>query len=133
MLFAAPHSKRINYSFLATWCINGQCRIIFKTSEFTVLDSKGNRCAVFLPLCMFSSQRGLDIRLGYDLCPQEKHFLNKRKVVVADGFKKVLGLEKDLQDHEVCNALSGQDTDHGSKEFHIVWRGVPTCINSVLF
>ncbi|XP_078243509.1 cytosolic phospholipase A2 epsilon [Pogona vitticeps] len=46
-------------------------------------------------------QRGLDVRLECDLCPQEKEFLNKRKIIVADGFKKVLGLEKDLQDHEV--------------------------------
>ncbi|XP_062974522.1 cytosolic phospholipase A2 epsilon-like [Elgaria multicarinata webbii] len=46
-------------------------------------------------------QTGLDVRLGYDLCPQEKDFLHKRKNVVADALKKVLRLEKDLRDHEV--------------------------------
>ncbi|XP_063149473.1 cytosolic phospholipase A2 epsilon-like [Candoia aspera] len=46
-------------------------------------------------------QTGLDLRLGYDLCSQEQDFLHKRKNVVAGALKKVLRLEKDLQDHEV--------------------------------
>ncbi|XP_039190606.1 cytosolic phospholipase A2 epsilon-like [Crotalus tigris] len=42
-----------------------------------------------------------DLRLGYDLCSQEQDFLHKRKNIVTAALKKVLRLEKDLQDHEV--------------------------------
>ncbi|XP_044291834.1 cytosolic phospholipase A2 epsilon-like [Varanus komodoensis] len=44
---------------------------------------------------------GPDIRLGFDLCPEEKEFLQKRKKVVAAALKRVLQLEEDLQDDEV--------------------------------
>ncbi|XP_077178892.1 cytosolic phospholipase A2 epsilon-like isoform X1 [Paroedura picta] len=46
-------------------------------------------------------QNALDVRLGYDLCSQEQDFLCKRKKIVAAALKKVLGLERDLQDHEI--------------------------------
>ncbi|XP_066471802.1 cytosolic phospholipase A2 epsilon-like [Tiliqua scincoides] len=46
-------------------------------------------------------QNNLDVRLGYDLCPQEQDFLRKRKNIVAGALKKVLRLEKDLQEHEI--------------------------------
>ncbi|KAL7992413.1 hypothetical protein Chor_016669, partial [Crotalus horridus] len=42
-----------------------------------------------------------DLRLGYDLCSQEQDFLHKRKNIVTAALKKVLRLEKNLQDHEV--------------------------------
>nr|XP_056707865.1 cytosolic phospholipase A2 epsilon-like [Euleptes europaea] len=44
---------------------------------------------------------GLDVRLGFDLCPEEQEFLRKRKKVAAAALKKVLHLEEDLQDDEV--------------------------------
>ncbi|XP_077175208.1 cytosolic phospholipase A2 epsilon-like [Paroedura picta] len=44
---------------------------------------------------------GLDVRLGFELCPEEQEFLQKRKKVAAAAFKRVLHLEKDLQDDEV--------------------------------
>ncbi|NWJ10046.1 PA24B phospholipase, partial [Crypturellus undulatus] len=43
----------------------------------------------------------LDVRLGYNLCPEEHTFLQKRKRVVANALKKVLHLERDLHEHEV--------------------------------
>nr|XP_009682973.1 PREDICTED: cytosolic phospholipase A2 beta [Struthio camelus australis] len=43
----------------------------------------------------------LDVRLGYNLCPEEQEFLQKRKRVVANALKKVLHLERDLHGHEV--------------------------------
>uniref|UniRef100_A0ACB8G4R9 Uncharacterized protein n=1 Tax=Sphaerodactylus townsendi TaxID=933632 RepID=A0ACB8G4R9_9SAUR len=52
-------------------------------------------------------QNVLDVRLGYDLCPQEQDFLGKRKKIVATALKKVLGLERDLQDHEPHRMLKG--------------------------
>ncbi|XP_035184899.1 cytosolic phospholipase A2 epsilon-like isoform X2 [Oxyura jamaicensis] len=42
----------------------------------------------------------LDVRLGFDLCVQEKEFLCKRQKCVAAALKKVLHLEQDLLDHE---------------------------------
>ncbi|XP_063145973.1 cytosolic phospholipase A2 epsilon-like [Candoia aspera] len=43
----------------------------------------------------------LDVRLGFDLCPEEQAFLQKRKKVTAAAFKKILQLEDDLQEDEV--------------------------------
>nr|XP_033808459.1 cytosolic phospholipase A2 delta-like [Geotrypetes seraphini] len=42
-----------------------------------------------------------DVRLGFDLCEEERDFLWKRKRVVADALKKVLQLDEELKDHEV--------------------------------
>ncbi|XP_062973769.1 cytosolic phospholipase A2 epsilon-like [Elgaria multicarinata webbii] len=44
---------------------------------------------------------GLDVRLGFDLCPEEQEFMQKRKKVAAAALKRVLQLEEDLQDDEV--------------------------------
>ncbi|KAM3853925.1 cytosolic phospholipase A2 epsilon-like [Vipera latastei] len=43
----------------------------------------------------------LDVRLGFDLCPEEEAFLKKRKKVTAAAFKKILQLEDDLEEDEV--------------------------------
>uniref|UniRef100_A0A8C3S0S7 Phospholipase A2 n=1 Tax=Chelydra serpentina TaxID=8475 RepID=A0A8C3S0S7_CHESE len=48
-----------------------------------------------------SCPQDLDVRLGYDLCAEEKDFLCKRKKYVAAALKNVLQLEEDLQDHEI--------------------------------
>ncbi|XP_026705263.1 cytosolic phospholipase A2 epsilon-like [Athene cunicularia] len=45
--------------------------------------------------------RNLDVRLEFDLCTEEKNFLQKRRKFVASALKKALHLEQDLQDHEV--------------------------------
>ncbi|XP_060118861.1 cytosolic phospholipase A2 epsilon-like isoform X1 [Heteronotia binoei] len=45
--------------------------------------------------------RDLDVRLSYELCMEEKLLVQKRKRIAAAALKKVLHLEKDLQDHEV--------------------------------
>ncbi|KAK2532300.1 cytosolic phospholipase A2 epsilon-like protein [Columba guinea] len=45
--------------------------------------------------------RNLDVRLEFDLCMEEKNFLQKRRKFVASALKKALHLEQDLQDHEV--------------------------------
>ncbi|KFW89297.1 Cytosolic phospholipase A2 epsilon, partial [Phalacrocorax carbo] len=50
-------------------------------------------------LCLRS--RNLDVRLEFDLCMEEKNFLQKRRKFVASALKKALHLEQDLQDHEV--------------------------------
>ncbi|XP_067318935.1 cytosolic phospholipase A2 epsilon-like [Anolis sagrei] len=65
-------------------------KIVLAESKNYVLHVKTEDC-----------QPGLDVRLGYDLCPEEQSFLCKRKRIVANALKKVLKLEKDLQDHEV--------------------------------
>ncbi|XP_068873514.1 cytosolic phospholipase A2 epsilon-like isoform X6 [Aphelocoma coerulescens] len=46
-------------------------------------------------------QDDLDVRLGFDLCVQERDFIRKRKKVVAAALKDILHLEEDLQDDEV--------------------------------
>nr|XP_056707873.1 cytosolic phospholipase A2 delta-like [Euleptes europaea] len=47
------------------------------------------------------SPENLDMRLGFNLCEEEKSFLHKRKQVVADALKSILQLKEDLLDHEV--------------------------------
>lgn len=44
------------------------------------------------------------MRLGFDLCAEEKAFLSRRKQVVAKALKQVLQLDGDLQEDEVCGA-----------------------------
>lgn len=41
------------------------------------------------------------MRLGFDLCAEEKAFLSKRKQVVAKALKQALQLDRDLQEDEV--------------------------------
>lgn len=41
------------------------------------------------------------MRLGFDLCVEEKAFLSRRKQVVAKALKKALQLDRDLQEDEV--------------------------------
>ncbi|KFQ38902.1 Cytosolic phospholipase A2 epsilon, partial [Mesitornis unicolor] len=50
-------------------------------------------------ICLRS--RNLDVRLDFDLCMEEKNFIQKRRKFVASALKKALHLETDLQDHEV--------------------------------
>ncbi|XP_062491695.1 cytosolic phospholipase A2 epsilon-like [Pezoporus occidentalis] len=45
--------------------------------------------------------QNLDVRLEFDLCTEEKNFMQKRRKLVASALKKALHLERDLQDHEV--------------------------------
>ncbi|XP_077178891.1 cytosolic phospholipase A2 epsilon-like [Paroedura picta] len=45
--------------------------------------------------------RDLDVRLSYELCMEEKLLMQKRKRIAAAALRKVLHLDKDLQDHEV--------------------------------
>ncbi|NXD89172.1 PA24E phospholipase, partial [Chaetorhynchus papuensis] len=52
-------------------------------------------------LFLRSSCKNLDLRLGFDLCPEEQDFIGKRKKVVAAALKKVLHLDEDLQEDEV--------------------------------
>ena len=47
------------------------------------------------------SPKDLAVRLGFDLCAEEKAFLSRRKQVVAKALKKALQLDRDLQEDEV--------------------------------
>uniref|UniRef100_A0A8C6YS45 Phospholipase A2 n=1 Tax=Nothoprocta perdicaria TaxID=30464 RepID=A0A8C6YS45_NOTPE len=62
--------------------------------------SINNKMGYFFSLDLCSSPDHLDIRLGFDLCVEEKDFLRKRQKRVAAALKKVLHQEQDLLDHE---------------------------------
>ncbi|NXX84969.1 PA24E phospholipase, partial [Urocolius indicus] len=49
----------------------------------------------------FMCMENIDVRLGFDLCPEEQDFLCKRKKVVAAALKNILHLDEDLQEDEV--------------------------------
>ncbi|NWI70173.1 PA24E phospholipase, partial [Todus mexicanus] len=69
-------------------------------SDQEVVGEVKYKCDVrYLIIC--SSQEDLDVRLGFDLCAQEKDFIRKRKKVVAAALKDILQLEEDLQEDEV--------------------------------
>ncbi|XP_034273676.1 cytosolic phospholipase A2 epsilon-like [Pantherophis guttatus] len=46
-------------------------------------------------------QKELDVRLDYELCPDEQIFIQKRKKIVAAALKRVLCMDNDLQDQEI--------------------------------
>lgn len=65
------------------------------------------------------------MRLGFDLCAEEKAFLSRRKQVVAKALKKALQLDRDLQEDEVWG-ISGVGVQ-------IPWRslkGIPDSMPS---
>ncbi|CAJ0934146.1 unnamed protein product [Ranitomeya imitator] len=43
----------------------------------------------------------LNVRMGFSLCDDEKLYLSKRKRIVAIKLKKLLNLDRDLEDHEI--------------------------------
>ncbi|XP_044127742.1 cytosolic phospholipase A2 beta-like isoform X2 [Bufo gargarizans] len=43
----------------------------------------------------------LSVRMGFDICDDEKLYLSKRRRVVANTLKRVLKLDRDLEDHEI--------------------------------
>uniref|UniRef100_A0A8B9QUQ4 Phospholipase A2 n=1 Tax=Anas platyrhynchos TaxID=8839 RepID=A0A8B9QUQ4_ANAPL len=50
---------------------------------------------------MMSYYKNLDLRLGFDLCAEEKDFICKRKKIVAAALKNILELGEDLNEDEV--------------------------------
>ncbi|KFP96408.1 Cytosolic phospholipase A2 epsilon, partial [Haliaeetus albicilla] len=75
------------------------------SSGFTSLQGESSSSKVIMHilfnpgLCLRS--RNLDVRLDFNLCMEEKNFLQKRRKFVASALKKALHLEQDLQDHEI--------------------------------
>ncbi|XP_005860351.1 PREDICTED: cytosolic phospholipase A2 delta [Myotis brandtii] len=60
-----------------------------------------NAPGVRLQLKAEGCPKELAVRLGFDLCVEEKTFLSRRKQVVAKALKKALQLDRDLQEDEV--------------------------------
>ncbi|XP_060616849.2 cytosolic phospholipase A2 epsilon-like [Anolis sagrei] len=69
--------------------------------KVSIIEEKKYNLHVKVDECQCSCPEDLDVRLGYDLCPQEEEFVRKRKSLVAQALKQVLQLDYDLQDHEV--------------------------------
>ncbi|KAF7251868.1 Cytosolic phospholipase A2 epsilon [Varanus komodoensis] len=58
---------------------------------------------------LYCRPKDLDVRIEYDLCAEEKSFLNKRRKYVHASVKKALQLQEVLQDDEKnCHTLSEQ-------------------------
>ncbi|NWS56380.1 PA24E phospholipase, partial [Chunga burmeisteri] len=72
--------------------------VLLDVSSSTSRNGLQIMCLVLL-LC--SSCKNLDLRLRFDLCAEEQDFICKRKKVVSAALKKVLHLDKDLQEDEV--------------------------------
>ncbi|ETE59199.1 Cytosolic phospholipase A2 beta, partial [Ophiophagus hannah] len=60
---------------------------------------QGGNLELYLQVIDWS--QNLDVRLGYELCPDEQDFLRKRKKVVADALYKLFNLGEELQEDEV--------------------------------
>ncbi|XP_072594465.1 cytosolic phospholipase A2 delta [Vulpes vulpes] len=69
--------------------------------EVTVNVPVINTPGVRLQLKAEGCPKELAVRLGYDLCAEEKAFLSRRKRVVARALKQALQLDRDLQEDEV--------------------------------
>ncbi|KAJ6667275.1 hypothetical protein lerEdw1_017253 [Lerista edwardsae] len=50
---------------------------------------------------LFKSPKGIDVRLGYDLCSDERSFLQRRKKVVSAALNGILHLGQNLPESEV--------------------------------
>ncbi|XP_075783321.1 cytosolic phospholipase A2 epsilon isoform X3 [Pelodiscus sinensis] len=100
-----PKKKRYN-ARTCTYTVNKGSPIVMLNSlpmgeRVTVAEEKRFDLNVKAEDCYCSCPEDLDVRLGYDLCAEEKDFLCKRKKYVAAALKNVLQLEEDLQDHEI--------------------------------
>ncbi|XP_029139964.1 cytosolic phospholipase A2 beta-like [Protobothrops mucrosquamatus] len=60
---------------------------------------KGSTFDLYLQVMDWS--QNLDVRLGYELCPDEQDYLRERKKVVADALYKLFNLGEELQEDEV--------------------------------
>ncbi|KAJ7344801.1 hypothetical protein JRQ81_000751 [Phrynocephalus forsythii] len=65
---------------------------------------------------LYCRAKGLDVRLAYDLCPEEKSYLKKRRNYVATAMEKVLQLKEELQDDEVP-VVAIMTTGGGTRSF----------------
>lgn len=65
-------------------------------------------CFCFLFLFGFKfyfSTWDLDVRLGFDLCKEEREFVDKRKKIVSEALKKTLNLKQSPQRDEVLSTV----------------------------
>uniref|UniRef100_R4GAI0 Phospholipase A2 n=1 Tax=Anolis carolinensis TaxID=28377 RepID=R4GAI0_ANOCA len=81
-------------------------RVNFKLNpEVSTEVMQGNMCyykhTYFIHCKLYCRTKGLDVRLEYDLCPEEKNFLKMRRNHVAPAVEKVLQLKEKLCDDEV--------------------------------
>ncbi|XP_062974520.1 cytosolic phospholipase A2 epsilon-like [Elgaria multicarinata webbii] len=118
-LQAPPNSAVFHY---AKYCCPEMEVALPKNCSSCCFSNKGRKELPTLPLCHLpvgerveivndraydafmtaeNGQNDLDVRLGFELCPEEQDFICKRKRYVAAALKKVLHLEEDLQDDEV--------------------------------
>ncbi|XP_068110407.1 cytosolic phospholipase A2 delta-like isoform X2 [Hyperolius riggenbachi] len=84
----------------------GQCRCVIPVNSISAgNEAKINLCATQMNLEVTvkaqECSEKLDTRLGFDICEEEKIFLSKRKQRVAQTLKRVLKLDRDLEEHEV--------------------------------
>ncbi|XP_063145972.1 cytosolic phospholipase A2 epsilon-like [Candoia aspera] len=88
-----------------------------------IVEEKKYNLHIKLNDCHCSCPGNLDVRLGYDLCPQEQEFLCKRKRIVAQALKQVLQLDYDLQDHEVP-VVAVMTTGGGTRSFTTTYGSI---------
>lgn len=53
----------------------------------------------------YFSSWDLDVRLGFDLCKEEREFVDKRKKRVSEALKKTLNLKQSPQRDEVLSTV----------------------------
>ncbi|NWU53750.1 PA24E phospholipase, partial [Dromas ardeola] len=96
MFHYVKHSQpRLHMALPKERCFCGVCFACGRSS------SKNGLQVMCLVLFLCSSCKNLDLRLGFDLCAEEKDFISKRKKVVAAALKNLLHLDEDLQEDEV--------------------------------
>ncbi|XP_053239642.1 cytosolic phospholipase A2 zeta isoform X1 [Podarcis raffonei] len=69
--------------------------------EVDMAVSLGKDLSVDLHVKAEKMTKDLDVRLGFDLCKEEKQFLDQRKEIVSQALKKTLQLREDLDKEEV--------------------------------
>uniref|UniRef100_A0A8B9PCH3 Phospholipase A2 n=1 Tax=Apteryx owenii TaxID=8824 RepID=A0A8B9PCH3_APTOW len=75
-------------------CVHSNCFSLEVTNPSEI-------CIFFSPFNFYFSTWDLDIRLGFDLCKEEREFLDRRKKIVSEALKKALNLKESPGKDEV--------------------------------
>jgi hypothetical protein len=78
---------------------------------------------VLWPLSIHSLDDEFEVRLDFDIPPEEKEFLKKRKVLVGQALQKELGLSSSPDPKKV----------HGDEFYALITHCTNGCLSSIIY
>lgn len=80
-------------------------RLCVHKNYISILITNPPKFKGFFFLNFYFSTWDLDIRLGFELCKEEREFLDKRKKVVSEALRKTLDLKESPPKDEVLSTV----------------------------